>query len=154
LSPGATWPRCIAERPRPRSAPGRGRADLPGGRGQRLAADARISREAAATRLFRERLPDRPVPLEPEATLDALADAEASPAHAPDLAARRLETLLAALKGAGVAPARLVDAPLAERRDSTEGAIELNLLEPDTPRRFELLRFLPGLGGPVRGGSQ
>jgi hypothetical protein len=99
---------------------------------ERLAAAARISREAAATRLLRERLPDRQVPVEPAATLDALAETEASPAHAADLAARRVETLLAALKGAGVAPARLVDAPPVERPDSAEGAIELNLLEPET----------------------
>jgi Domain of Unknown Function (DUF748) len=121
---------------------------------ERLAAAARISREAAATRLLRERLPDRPVPLEPAATLDALAETEASPAHAADLAARRLETLLAALKGAGVAPARLVDAPPVERPDSAEGAIELNLLEPETPRRLEFLRFLPGLGGATRGDGE
>ncbi len=41
---------------------------------ERLAGDARISREAAARRLLSERRPDRPVPIEPAATLDALAD--------------------------------------------------------------------------------
>ena len=39
--------------------------------------------------------------------------------------------------------------PPVERPDSAEG--ELNLLEPETPRRLEFLRFLPGLGGATRG---
>ena len=52
--------------------------------------------------IFRERLSGRSVPSEPGATLAALADTEASPAHAPALAQRRLETLLAAFKEAGV----------------------------------------------------
>ena len=67
--------------------------------------------------------------------LAALAETEASPAHAPALAARRLETLLALFKEAGVARARLVETPLAERPDATGGTIELNVLEPDRPRR-------------------
>ena len=114
---------------------------------ERVAAGARISPETAAAKLFRERLPDRPVPVEAGATLDALADTEASPAHATALAARRLETLLAAFKEAGVARARLVEAPFVERADSTAGAIELSLLEPDRPRRSQFLQFLRGLGG-------
>ena len=117
----------------------------------RLAAGARISPEAAAARLFRERLPDRPVPAEPGATLAALADTEASPAHAADLAARRLETLLAAFKEAGVSRAQLVEAPPVERPNLTAGAIELNLLEPDRPRRSQLVEFLRGFG---RGGGR
>jgi uncharacterized protein involved in outer membrane biogenesis len=117
----------------------------------RLVGGGRISAEAAAAQLFRERLPGRPVPSEPGATLAALADTEASPAHAPALAQRRLETLLAAFKEAGVPQARLVESPLVERPDSTEGAIELNLLEPDAPRRSQLLQTLRGLGGTVVG---
>ena len=80
-------------------------------------------------------------------TLAALADTEASPAHAPALAQRRLETLLAAFKQAGVPQARLVESALVARPDSTEGVIELNLLEPDRPRRSQLLQTLRGLGG-------
>jgi hypothetical protein len=114
---------------------------------ERLAARERIAPEAAAAQLFRERLPERPVPTEPEATLAALADVEASPAHAAGLAQRRLETLVAALKEAGVPRTRLVEAPLVEDRDSTEGAIALNLLEPDRPRRPSLLRTLRRSGG-------
>jgi hypothetical protein len=102
---------------------------------ERRAAGGRTSAEDAAARLFRERLPGRPVPSEPGAVLAALADTEASPAHAPALARRRLETLLAALGEAGVARGRLVEAPLVERRDSAAGAIALDLLEPDRPRR-------------------
>jgi hypothetical protein len=102
---------------------------------ERRAAGGRTSSEDAAAQLFRERLPGRPVPSEPGAVLAALVDTEASPAHASALARRRLETLLAALREAGVPQARLVAAPLVERRDSAEGAIALNLLEPDRPRR-------------------
>ncbi len=98
---------------------------------ERLVGGGRISPEAAAAQLFRERLPGRPVPSEPGATLAALADTEASPAHAPALAQRRLETLVAAFKQAGVPQARLAESALVTRPDSTEGAIELNLLEPD-----------------------
>jgi hypothetical protein len=94
------------------------------------------------------------VPSEPGATLAALADTEASPAHAPALAQRRLETLLAAFKEAGIPQARLVESPLVERPDSTEGAIELNLLEPDRPRRSQLLQTLRGFGGTVAGESE
>ncbi len=114
---------------------------------ERLVGGGRVSPEAAAAQLFRERLPGRPVPSEPGATLAALADTEASPAHAPALAQRRLETLVAALKQAGVPQARLVESALVARPDSTEGVIELNLLEPDRPRRSELLQTLRGLGG-------
>lgn len=121
---------------------------------ERLAATARISPEAAATRLFRERLPDRQVPSEPEAVLAALADSEASPAHASTLAAQRVATLLAVLKEAGIAPARLVDTSVVERPDSTEGAIELNLVEPDAPRRSQLLQVLRRLGGTVTGAAE
>jgi Domain of Unknown Function (DUF748) len=113
----------------------------------RLAAEARIPRDQAATRLLRERRSDRPVPETPDDTLAALADTEASPALAPGLATRRLETVLALLQEAGVPPGRLVAAPLVERPDSTEGAVELALLEPDAPRRSQLLQFLRGLGG-------
>jgi hypothetical protein len=102
---------------------------------ERVASGGGVSAETAAAQLFRERLPGRLVPAEPEALLTALADTEASPAHAPALAARRLETLLTALKEAGVARARLVEAPPAERADSTAGMIELNVLEPDSSRR-------------------
>ena len=49
---------------------------------------------------------------------------------------------------------RWLDAPPVERPDSAEGAIELNLLEPETPRRLEFLRFLPGLGGATRGDGE
>ena len=114
---------------------------------ERLVGGGRVSPEAAAAQLFRERLPGRPVPSEPGATLAALADTEASPAHAPALAQRRLETLVAALKQAGVPQARLVESALVARPDSTEGVIELNLLEPDRPRRSQLLQTLRGLGG-------
>ncbi len=118
---------------------------------ERLAEGARLSPDAAAAQLLRERLPGRPVPPEREAMLAALADTEASPAHAPALAARRLETLLALFKEAGVARARLVETPLAERPDTTGGTIDLNVLEPDAPRRSQLLQTLRGLGGTVVG---
>ena len=83
--------------------------------------------------------------------LAALADTEASRPR-PALAARRLETLLALFKAAGVARARLVETPpLAERPDTTGGTIDLNVLEPDAPRRSQLLQTLRGLGGTVVG---
>ena len=118
---------------------------------ERRAAGELISRGEAAVKLFRERLPDRPVPREAEAMLDVLVDTEASPAHVPALAQRRLETLRTALGEAGIAERRLVEAPMAEGRDSAEGAIALNLLEPDRPRRSQLLETLRGLGGTVIG---
>jgi hypothetical protein len=49
---------------------------------------------------------------------------------------------------------RWLDALPVERTDSAEGAIEPNLLEPETPRRLEFLRFLSGLGGATRGDGE
>jgi Domain of Unknown Function (DUF748) len=118
---------------------------------ERLAGTARISPDAAAAQLLRERLPGRPVPPEREAMLAALAETEASPAHAPALAQRRLETLRALFKEAGTARARLVETPLAERPDAVEGTIDLTVLEPDVPRRSQLLQTLRGLGATVVG---
>ena len=100
--------------------------------------------------LFRERLPGRPVPAERAAMLAALAETVASPGLAPALAARRLETLRALFKEAGIARARLVETPLAERPDAAGGTIDLTVLEPDGPRR-SLLQKLRGLGGTVIG---
>jgi uncharacterized protein involved in outer membrane biogenesis len=118
---------------------------------ERLAEADRLSPGAAAARLFRERLPGRPVPAEREAMLAALAETEASPALAPALAKLRLETLLALFKEAGIARARLVETPLAERPDTAGGTIDLNVLEPDAPRRSQLLQTLRGLGARVVG---
>ena len=118
---------------------------------ERLAEGSRLSPDAATAQLFRERLPGRPVPAERVAILAALAGTEASPALAPALAARRLETLLALFKEAGIARARLVETPLAERPDAAGGTIDLTVLEPDAPRRRSLLQMLRGLGGTVIG---
>ena len=120
---------------------------------ERLAGDARISREAAATRLLIERRPDRPVPVEPAATLNALARPRPRPPTRP-ISPRGAWRPCSLRSRAQIQPARLFDAPLVERPDSTEGAVELSLLEPDTPRRSEFLRLLPGLGGPERDASQ
>jgi hypothetical protein len=117
----------------------------------RRAASAKVAREAAAAQLFRERFPDRPVASEPEALLVALAESEASPAHGAALAARRLATLRGVLQQAGIAPTRLIDAAPVERPTSTEGVIEPNLLEPEAPRRSQLLQLLERLGGTTSG---
>jgi hypothetical protein len=117
---------------------------------ERLAEGSRLSPDAATAQLFRERLPGRPVPAERAAILAALAGTEASPGLAPALAARRLETLRALFKEAGIARARLVETPLAERPDAAGGTIDLTVLEPDAPRR-SLLQKLRGLGGTVIG---
>jgi hypothetical protein len=119
-----------------------------------LAGSQRLSREAAAARLFRERLPNRPVPAELGATLAGLADTEASPALSRTLAARRLETLRAALQQAGIQPTRLVDAPVVERPDEAEGAIELSLVEPDGPQRSPVRQLLSGRAGTAAGPSE
>jgi hypothetical protein len=113
----------------------------------RTAAEARITLEEAATRLFRERLPDRPLPADPDPVLAALVDTEASPAHAPGLAARRLQTLRAALAEAGVPPARVLESPPAERPDPRAGTIELDVVEPESPRRAEIVEVLGRVGG-------
>jgi hypothetical protein len=114
---------------------------------KRRAAEARIPPEDAAAKLLRERRPDRPVPAEWEALLDALAETEAAPTQAPALAVRRLDTLLAVFKEAGIPRARLAETPLAERPEANGGAVELNLLEPETTRRSQLLQTLQKLGG-------
>jgi uncharacterized protein involved in outer membrane biogenesis len=114
---------------------------------KRRAAEARIPPEDAAAKLLRERRPDRPVPAEWEALLDALAETEAAPTQAPSLAVRRLDTLLAVFKEAGIPRARLAETPLAERPEANGGAVELNLLEPETTRRSQLLQTLQKLGG-------
>jgi hypothetical protein len=121
---------------------------------ERMAAQGQVSREEAATRLFRERLPDRAIPEDLEATLDALTATEASPAHASELAARRREAVLAVLKQAGIPPSRLVDTPPAERQEPAAGVVALDLLEPDSPQRPQLLEFLRRLGGAASGAPE
>jgi uncharacterized protein DUF748 len=120
----------------------------------RRATAAKVSREAATAQLFQERFPGRPVPAESEALLAALAESEASPALASALGAQRLATLRGVLQQAGVAPTRLVDASPVERPGSTEGAIEANLLEPEAPRRSQLMQLLQPLGGTTSGGIE
>jgi uncharacterized protein involved in outer membrane biogenesis len=117
----------------------------------RIAREGRLSRDAAAARLFEQRFPDRPASGAPEAMLAALLEREPMPTSAvPELGARRLEAVRATVKQAGIDGARLAETKLVER-EGGEGRIELEVLEPDTPRPSKVRDVLRRLGVPLKG---
>jgi hypothetical protein len=119
---------------------------------ERTVTDNKLSREAAARRLFEQRFANRPAPATPEATFAALLEQEPAPSSAvPELAARRVEVVRGAIKQGGIDPARLVEAKVAERAE-TSGQIEFDVRQPETPQQPSKAReVLKRLGIPLKG---
>jgi hypothetical protein len=117
----------------------------------RVVRDRQFSREAAAVRLFEERFPDRPAPDTPEETLAALLRGEPMPTskRISELATQRLEAVRAPVKQGEIDATRLVEMKLVQR-DDTAGQIELEVLEPDTPRPSKVREVLQRLGVPLK----
>jgi hypothetical protein len=117
-----------------------------------LARSGRHSRADALARLFAQRLPGRPVPETPEATLEALLAREPEPtAEALDkLAARRLEAVRAPVKQAGIDTSRLVENKTAQG-DERGSRVELEVLDPETPRPSKVRELLRRFGVPLKG---
>jgi hypothetical protein len=104
------------------------------------------------TRLFMQRMPDQPVPETPEATFEALLAREPGPTAeaVAKLADRRLETVRAPVKQAGIDAARLVETKTVQRAESGS-RIELEVLDPETPRPSKVRELLRRLGVPPKG---
>jgi Domain of Unknown Function (DUF748) len=117
-----------------------------------LARAGRLSRPDAMTRLFMQRMPDQPVPETPEATFEALLAREPGPTAeaVAKLADRRLETVRAPVKQAGIDAARLVETKTVQRAESGS-RIELEVLDPETPRPSKVRELLRRLGVPPKG---
>jgi hypothetical protein len=72
-------------------------------------------------------------------------------AAVPDLAARRLEAARTAFKQAGADTSRLTETKLAERQGA-QGEIDLEILQPDSPRPSKVRELMNRLG--VKGGDE
>jgi Domain of Unknown Function (DUF748) len=110
------------------------------------------SRPDAVTRLFVQRLPDQPVPETLEATFEALLAREPRPTTeaVAKLAARRLEAVRAPVKQAGIDATRLVETQTVQREESGS-RIELEVLDPETPRPSKMRELLRRLGVSLKG---
>jgi hypothetical protein len=116
---------------------------------ERLAQEGRLSREDAVRRRFEEAFPDRPVPDSLDAMLAVLLEREPMPpSEIPELASRRAEAVKSQVKQAGIDPARMVERTPVQRDASR---IELDVLEPDTPRPSRFRESLRRLGVPLQG---
>jgi len=117
----------------------------------RVARQERIPRDEATARLFAQHLPGQPVPGDSAATLAALQERLPLPTdELPDLGSRRLESLRATMKQAGIDSGRLAEAPLMQRDDGG-GQIEIEVREPDAPRPSQFRDTLRRLGVPLKG---
>jgi hypothetical protein len=117
-----------------------------------LARAGQLSRQDAVTRLFVQRLPDQPVPETPEATFEALLAREPRPTAEAlaKLAALRVEAVRAPVKQAGIDAVRLAETNTVQRDDSGS-RIELEVLNPETPRPSKLRDLFRRLGVPLKG---
>jgi hypothetical protein len=114
----------------------------------RVAREERLSPEAAAARLFKQRFPGRPAPETVDATLAALVESEPMPAaEVSGLTARRVEAVRATVKRAGIDSARLPEAKPVEGQEG-DARVELNVIEPESPRRPPLGDFFRRPGQP------
>jgi hypothetical protein len=116
-----------------------------------LARAGRLSREDAVTRLFVQREPAQPVPETPEATFEALLAREPGPTAEAlaKLVARRVEAVRAPVKQAGIDAARLVETETVQRNESGS-RIELEVLNPETPRPSKVRDLFRRLGVPLK----
>jgi hypothetical protein len=74
----------------------------------------------------------------------------AAPADLADLGHRRVAAVQTALKRAGVAGDRLPERALAQR-ESRDGQVALDIVEPEAPRPSRVRDVLQRLGVPIRG---
>jgi uncharacterized protein involved in outer membrane biogenesis len=116
---------------------------------ERAARKGRLTREEAIVRLHAEQRPGRPVPESPDAALAALLEeAELPTSQHSELAAARLEAVRAVVTRAGIDAARLPENALAQRDDG-DSQVDLEILEPETPRPSRLRETLRRLGVPL-----
>jgi len=101
----------------------------------RAAREGRISPDEAAARLFQERFPQRPLPETTDAIRAALLEGETSTADLSTLATKRLETVRATLKKAGIDGSRLTEAKQVENAETAAPEVRLDFAEPESPRR-------------------
>jgi len=98
---------------------------------ERIVRDGGLSSDAAAARLFQERFPHRPRPEAPDAVrAELLENAPPAQALATALALRRVETVRALMRKAGIDAARLSEAPPVEGPAGRDGEVKLDLAEP------------------------
>jgi hypothetical protein len=116
---------------------------------ERIAHESRLSKEEALHRQFEQAFPGRPVPHSADGMLDALLEREPVPtSEVTDMASARVDAVKMHVKQTGIDPARLVGTKPAER--DTGGRVELDVIEPETPRPSKLREALRRLGVPLR----
>jgi hypothetical protein len=121
---------------------------------ERVARQHQLSRDAAAARLFRERFPDRPAPATPATALGALLEAaEVAPTEVTRLGTQRLETVRDTLTRAGVQGERLTERKLVQR-EGRESQVDVDILDPETPRPSKMREVLRRLGLPGKESAQ
>src|SRR5215831_16071254 len=103
----------------------------------RVARDARISPDEAAARVFQERFPQRPLPETPDAVRAALVEGETSSDTVSTLAAKRMESVRATLKKAGVDNSRLTEARPVDNAQAGAPQVKLDFAEPESLGRRE-----------------
>jgi len=103
----------------------------------RVARDARISPDEAAARVFQERFPQRPLPETPDAVRAALLEGETSSDTVSTLAAKRIESVRATLKKAGVDNSRLTEARPVDNAQAGAPQVKLDFAEPESLGRRE-----------------
>jgi uncharacterized protein involved in outer membrane biogenesis len=116
----------------------------------RVARKGRLARDEAIVRLYTEQRPGQPVPGSADTALAELLEAAELPtSQRPELAAARLDAVRAVVARTGIDAARLAEGTLAQRDDG-ESQVELEILEPETPRPSRLRQTLRRLGVPLK----
>jgi hypothetical protein len=117
-----------------------------------LARSERLSRPDATVRLFVQRVPHQSVPETPDAAFEVLLAREPRPTAeaVSELAARRLDTVRAPVKQAGIDAARLVEKKSVQR-DGGGSRIELEVVGSETPPLSKVRALLRRLGAPLGG---
>jgi Domain of Unknown Function (DUF748) len=115
----------------------------------RVARKEGLSRETVVARLFEQAFRDRRAPDSVDEMLGALVDRAPPPAsEISGLAARRLEVVRARVKQSGIDPGRLAEAKLVQQDPGSR--IDLNIVEPETPRPSKVRETLQRLGVPLK----
>lgn len=115
-----------------------------------VARQHQLARDAAVARLFRERFPGRPAPATPATALGALLEAEeVPPADVTRLATQRLEAVRDTLKQAGIQGDRVAQRELVQR-EGRDTQVDVDVVDPETPRPSKVREVLRRLGMPVK----
>jgi hypothetical protein len=116
---------------------------------ERTARKGRLTRDEAIVRVYTEQRPGQPVPETPAAALSALLEEVELPiSQRSELAAGRLDAVRAVVTRAGIDAARLPEG--AAQRENGESQVELEILDPETPRPSRLREALRRFGVPLR----